>query len=109
MFGKLGARQMEKMMKQMGVKSESIDATEVIIKTADKEIVVSEPQITEIEMKGERSFQVVGKVSERPLGSKFSDEDIKMITDQTGAGEEDAKKALEEEGDIAKAIMKLKA
>ena len=108
MFGALGQRNLEKMMKQMGIKSEKIEADEVIIKCADKDIVVTKPEITQIEMKGEKSFQIVGPSEERTK-EKFSGDDIKMITDQTGASEEDAKKALEEEGDIAKAIMKLKS
>ena len=59
-------------------------------------------------MKGEKSFKVVGPSEER-LKEKFGVDDIKMIVEQTGASEEDAKKALEEEGDIAAAIMKLKS
>ncbi len=97
---------MEKMMKQMGIKSESIDAEEVIIKQADKEIVISNPQITKINMKGAESFQIAGEVSERGR-EKFSEEDIKMVVEQTGKSEVDVKKALEETNDIAEAIMKL--
>ncbi len=108
MFGALGQRQLEKMMKQMGIKNEQLDVQEVIIRMADKDIVVSNPQVTAIEMKGERSFQVVGPSEERPR-EKFSEDDIKMIMEQTGASEDDVKKALEEEGDIAKAIMRLKS
>ena len=108
MFGAMGAKQMEKMMKQMGIKSESVEADEVIIRQADKEIVISNPQITKINMKGADSFQIAGEVSERPK-EKFSDEDIKMIVDSTGKTEDEAKQALNETGDIAEAIMKLKA
>ena len=108
MFGAMGAKQMEKMMKSMGIKTDKIDAEEVIIRTKDKDIVISNPEITAIEMKGEKSYQVVGPSEERPR-EKFSKDDIKMVMDQTGCNEEDAKKALEETGDIAEAIMKLKA
>ena len=83
MFGALGARQMEKMMKQMGIKSETIDADEVIIKSKDKEIVISNPHVTKIDMKGTQSFQIAGEVSERSRES-FSEDDIKMIAEQTG-------------------------
>jgi len=104
----LGEKQMEKMMKQMGIKSEHIDAEEVVIKTKDMDIVISNPSITKINMKGAQSFQIAGEVSERGR-EKFSDEDVKMIAEQTGLSEEEAKTALEETGDIAEAIMKLKA
>lgn len=102
---------MEKMMKQMGIKTDHIEASEVIIKTKDKDIIISNPQITKINMKGAESFQIAGEVSERgnEKKEKFSDEDIEMIVSQTGASIEDAKAALESEGDIAGAIMKLKS
>ena len=101
-------RQMEKMMKQMGISQEEIDADEVVIKTKDKEIVISSPHVTKVKMSGQETFQITGEISERSKDD-FSDEDIDMIVDQTGASIEDAKKALEEEGDIAKAILKLKS
>ncbi len=107
MFGMMGEKQMEKMMKQMGIDTEKVEASEVIIKCADKDIVISNPEITKINMKGNQSFQIVGEVSERKKG--FSSDDVKMVMDQTGASEDDARDALEETGDIAGAIMKLKA
>ena len=107
MFGGMNPKQMEKMMKQMGIKTENIDASEVVIKAKDKEIVITEPQVTKIKMGGQDTFQIMGKVSERAK-EKFSAEDVKMIAEQTGASEEEAKRALEEESDIAAAIMKLK-
>jgi len=98
---------MEKMMKQMGIQSEAIDAEEVIIKGKGKDIIITSPQVTKIKMQGQETFQVVGEISEKST-EKFSEEDVKMITEQTGASEEDAKAALEETGDIAEAILKLK-
>jgi len=103
----MGTRQMEKMMKQMGIKNEAIDAVEVIIKGKEKELVISNPQVTKITMQGQDTYQVIGEASERSVET-FNEEDVKMITEQTGASEEEAKKALEETGDIAQAIMKLK-
>ena len=58
-------------------------------------------------MGGQESFQIAGEVSERSP-EKFSPDDIKLIVDQTGCTEDEAKKALEETGDIAAAIMKIK-
>lgn len=103
----MGARQMEKMMKQMGINSTQIDAEEVIIKGKDKELVISNPQVTKITMQGQDTYQVIGEASERSVES-FSEEDVKMIVEQTGASEDEAKAALEETRDIAEAILKLK-
>ena len=104
---KINPKMMEKAMKQMGIKSEEILAEEVIIKTPEKEIIIKNPQVTKINMGGQESFQIAGEISER-TSEKFSQDDIKMIMEQTGATEQEAEKALEETGDIAEAIIKLK-
>ena len=98
---------MEKMMKQMGIKTENIDATEVIIKTADKNIIVSNPHVTKISMHGKDTFQVVGNISEKEV-QEFTQADIDMIKEQTGASEEEIIKTLDETKDIAETILKLK-
>jgi len=99
-------RQMQRMMKQLGIKSEEIEANEVIIKKKDgSELQIREPQVLIIEMQGQKSFQITGKISEA-----ISEEDIKMVAQQTNKTEEEAKKALERnKGDIAKAILELQS
>ncbi len=106
----MNAKQMEKMMKQMGIQQEQIDADEVIIKTAGGEIVVNNPQVVKVNVGGQETFQITGEISERSAAAdkKFSDEDAKLVAQQSGASLEDAKAALAETGDIAEAIMKLK-
>jgi nascent polypeptide-associated complex subunit alpha len=56
---------------------------------------------------GQKSFQIMGNVEERQK-EKFSEEDVAMIMDKTGASKEQASRALTEEGDLASAILKLK-
>jgi len=104
---KVNPKQMEKMMKQMGMQTQEIDAEEVVIKAKDRNIVISNPQVTRVKMMGQDTFQIAGQVSEQPL-EKFSAEDVRMVMQQTGATETDAKAALEETGDLAEAIMRLK-
>lgn len=99
-------KQMQKAMKRMGILSEEIDAEEVIIRCRDKDIVVTEPAVSKIKMGNQETFQVIGIVSER-LREKFSEDDVKLVTEQTGCSEEDAIKALDETRDMAEAIMKL--
>ncbi|UCD02637.1 MAG: Nascent polypeptide-associated complex protein, partial [Candidatus Aenigmatarchaeota archaeon] len=84
-----------------------IDAQEVIIKTPEKDIVIPNPSVTLVNAMGQQSYQIMGDAEERP-NEKFSADDVKMVVDKTGASEEDARKALEEEGDIASAILRLK-
>jgi nascent polypeptide-associated complex subunit alpha len=100
-------KQMEKMMKQLGIKSESIEAEEVTIRTSSKDIVIRNPQVTKIKMGGQETFQIIGEASEKSREG-FSDDDVSLVAKQTGRSEEEARSALEEEGDMAAAIMKLK-
>lgn len=97
----------EKAMRQMGIKSEEIIAEEVVIKTTEKDFVISSPQVTRINMGGQESFQITGEIEERSK-NKFSEDDLKIIIEQTGCTKEEAAKALEETGDIAEAILKIK-
>ena len=104
---KINPKQMEKMMKQMGIQTVEIPATEVIIKTPEKDLIISNPQVSKVSMGGQETFQIVGEVSEKSE-EKFSKEDLQMIVEQTGCSEEEAADTLEETGDIAEAILKLK-
>lgn len=104
---KLNPKQIEKAMKKMGMQASEIPAEEVIIKTLGKEIVISSPQVTKINMMGQETYQVVGEAVEKET-ENFTPDDVKMVAGQTGATEEEARAALEETGDIAEAILKLK-
>jgi nascent polypeptide-associated complex subunit alpha len=108
----MNPRKMQQMMKRMGIQQVDIPATEVIIKTEDKEIVITEPSVAKVNMMGQETFQINGNVHERESSSEpdISEEDIKTVIEQTGASAEDSKKALEESsGDIAAAILSLKS
>lgn len=106
MFPGMNKKAVEAAMKKLGMKQQSIDALEVIIKTPEKEIVISEPQVTMIELMGQETFQVAGNVSER---NPKKEADIRTVSEQAGVSLEEAEKALEESNDdLAEAIMKLK-
>jgi len=107
----MNPRQMKAAMKKLGIQQQEIDATEVIIRTADKEIVVLDPQVSKINMGGQETFQVVGNVEERELdtAAEINEDDVKTVMEQAGVSEDEARKAIEEaEGDLAAAIMALK-
>lgn len=98
-------RQMQRAMKQMGIDSKEISATRVIIEQEGKKIIIDEPQVTQISMQGQQSFQVAGRVSEQ---AALKEEDVKMVVDSVNCSEDEAKKALEKSnGDIAEAILDL--
>ena len=107
MFPKLNPKDMEKMMKKMGIKQEEIPATEVIIKTLDKDLVIHNPQVSKVNAMGQETFQITGDVEEVSPQS-FSDEDVKTVAEQAHVSQEKARAALEEsQGDLAQAILKL--
>lgn len=107
MFSGINAKQMEKVMKQMGVSQTPLDAKRVVIELEDSNIVIDEPSVTKITMQGQETYQVVGEAREESLES-FSDEDVDMVKQKTGKDEEEVRKVLDEtDGDIAEAIMKL--
>ncbi|RLI97702.1 MAG: nascent polypeptide-associated complex protein [Candidatus Aenigmatarchaeota archaeon] len=104
----MNPKQLEKMAKRMGIQASPIEAEEVIIKTPEKDIVISSPQVSKVNMMGQETWQITGDVSERPK-ENFTEEDIDTVVNQTGASREDVKEALEAaHGDLAEAIMKIK-
>lgn len=96
---------MDALMKQMGIKSEQIEASTVVIETPSGKIVIDEPQVVQVTMQGQKSFQISGVVRTE---EKSSEDDVKMVMEQTGCSEEEARAALEKTGgDIAEAIVAL--
>ncbi len=103
--GGMSPQQINKLMKSMGMKPNSIQSLKVTIECEDKNIVINNPQVVEIEMQGKRTYQISGDVVKE---ERISEDDLKMVMEQANVGEIEAKKALEvSNGDIAEAIIKL--
>ncbi len=103
-------RQLKAMMRQMGMSQEDLDAQEVIIKTGDKILKFSNPQIQKVVMQGQTTFQLSGDYEEIEDVAKveISQDDIETVSEQAGVSKDDARKALENaQGDIAQAIVDL--
>ena len=107
----MNPRMMRQAMKRMGIQQQEIEATEVIIRTHDKEIVITNPQVSKVNMMGQKTYQVVGEEHERDLSSKpeINDDDIKTVMEQANVDEDTAREAIEDnDGDLAQAILSLK-
>jgi nascent polypeptide-associated complex subunit alpha len=104
--GGINPKQMGRMMKQMGIKNDELDAKEVIITLSDgKKIVFDAPSVQMIEMQGQKTYTISGSQREE---TSVPEDDIKLVAEQASVSEEEAKEALEEtNGDIAEAISKL--
>lgn len=127
-FRGMSPKQMERMMKKMGIEQKEVEGVrEVIFRFDDKEWVVSNAQVTMVKQANNESFQVSGTRSERGLAGDVSAkakevdtvvevkkkeipmEDAALVASQTGVNIEIAKQALEEtDGDLAAAILKLR-
>jgi nascent polypeptide-associated complex subunit alpha len=107
----MNQRQMAQMMKQMGIQQVDVPATQVIIITPDKRIIIDHPQVAKVNAMGQQTWQVVGRAREESLDTTpdINDDDIKTVMDQTGVSRSQAFAAIKESnGDLAEAIMKLK-
>lgn len=105
----INPRKMASMMKQMGIDINEIEnVEEVIIRTSQKDIIFRDAQVTVMDARGMKTYQVVGTPQEVEREVKIPEEDIKLVMEQAKATEADAKNALREtKGDIAAAILKL--
>ena len=109
-LGGMDPKKMAGMMKQLGIDQDELEVERVVIEKSDgSQIIVSEPSVQKITMKGQVSFQVSGEVSEEEgVEEGVSEDDVKLVVEKTGKSEEEVRKVLEEvEGDIAEAIVKL--
>ena len=108
MFGGVNPKQMQGMMKKMGISQEEISAEKVIIEKRDGTVTIIEnPSVIRIKMQGQTSFQISGEVSEKSKEVEISSEDIKIIIEKTGCSEKKARQSLEKTRDLAESILEL--
>ena len=110
----MGPREAKRMMKRMGLGMGSIPNVEqVIIRTSQKELILEEPEVSILDVQGQRIYQIVGGKLSETTGTEqetISEEDVRLVADQTGKSVDEAKQALiETGGDLAKAILLLQS
>ena len=107
--GGLDSRKMQQMMKQMGIDIDELDAEEVIIRTADEELVFSNPDVQRMDAQGQETYNIVGSPETRDReggetetesdsddgDEEIPQEDVEMVVDRAGVSEEEAREALE--------------
>ncbi len=71
MHRRVNPREAKRMMQRMGINQKEIDAELVLIKTAQKEIVISNPSVIMVNMMGQDTYQISGDVSERNLDAEI--------------------------------------
>jgi len=106
-LGNVDPKKMQQIMKKMNMNVKQIEAEEVIIKTKEKTIKISNPEVMITDMMGKEVYQITGDVSETQEGA--SEDDIAMVMEQTGKDRDTVVSKLEElNNDLAQAITDLK-
>jgi len=110
----MSPKKLSQMMKQMGISVEEMDdVEEVVIKTADAELVFDDAVVTVMETQESKIYQIMGTPESRPkpeseLVMSISQEDVEIVMEKAGCSEEEAKATLTEtKGDLAEAISRL--
>lgn len=109
---RVSPREAKRLMKRIGLSMGAMpDVVEVILKTATKEIIIENPEVAVMDMRGQKIFQIMGeKIVEKPIEKKVAipEEDVQLVAQQAGVSPEQARAALEQtEGDLAQAILLL--
>jgi nascent polypeptide-associated complex subunit alpha len=125
--GPRNQRQMELMMRRLGMRTEEVpDVEEVIVRTRTHEHVFREPEVTILTVQGVRTYQVVGAPEIRPRSTSPAvappreggaapsapagppEEDIRLVMEQANVSREEAVEALFQSGGApAEAILKI--
>lgn len=91
-------------------------ADEILIRFPDKQLVLRGASVIQVNLEGERVFQLIGgEVEEKAVEEVIEeyvppDEDVALVAAQAGVDEDLAREVLKEvKGDLAKAILLLKS
>jgi nascent polypeptide-associated complex subunit alpha len=113
MMPNINPRQMEQMMRKMGISQTDIDASQVIIVCPDKRIVIENPSVQKVNMSGKINYQISGNEhieTNKSSTPEMSEDDIQTVMDQTSSTQEEAIQALvDTKGNLAEAILLLTA
>jgi len=109
---RINPREAKRMMQRMGMNMGAMpDVEQVVFKTSSKEIIVENPEVTVMEMQGQKIFQVMGdRITEKVVQKavKIPEEDVQLVATQANVSPDQARAALEQtKGDLAQAILLL--
>lgn len=109
---RISPREAKRLMKRMGLSMGAMpDVQQVIFKTSTKEIIIENPEVAVMDMRGQKIFQVTGeKIVEKTVEREVTipEEDVQLVAQQAKVSVEEARAALEQtKGDLAQAILLL--
>jgi nascent polypeptide-associated complex subunit alpha len=105
----MNPRKMKQMMNKLGMEMEPMEGVErIVISTATGNYIFDGAEVVAMTMQGVKTFQITGEPRFEPRAPPISDEDVKLVMEQTKAAEEKVRRTLAEtKGDIAEAILRL--
>lgn len=109
---RISPREARRMMQRMGLSMNLIpDVREVVIRTESKEILIESPEVSVLDLRGQRIYQIMGgEIREKSIERKITipEEDVQLVAQQANVTLEQARAALEQtNGDLAQAILLL--
>src|SRR3989449_4970409 len=104
--GRVNPRQMRQAMKRMGIEQEELEGVEeVIIRTASKEYVIRDPNVTAMTAQGQKIWTVVGepivrdradaKKPEAGQGPSIPEEGVQLVAEEARLPEAGARNGIE--------------
>ncbi len=109
---KLNPRDMAKAMQRFGIQQQEVEASEVIIRCPDKDILIERPQVAKVNMMGQETWQIIGNAVEKARSSEpeIKEEDIQTVMQQANVSKDKALAAIKSaKGDLAQAILNLQS
>src|SRR5437867_11972684 len=105
--GRVNPRQMRQAMKRMGIEQEELEGVEeAIIRTASKEYVIRDPNVTAMTAQGQKIWTAVGEPivrdrgdAKKPYASQgpaIPEQDVQLLAETAGVSETEARRAIEE-------------
>ena len=111
-------RMQARMLSGLGLDLKELGAAdEILIRFPDRQLVIRGASVIQVNLEGERVFQLIGgeveeKATEEMIEEEYvpPDEDVALVAAQAGVDEDLAREVLKEvKGDLAKAILLLKS
>lgn len=100
----INPKMMNQIMKQMNMTE--MEASEVIIKTPEGDLVIKAPEVMKMKVMGKTAFQITGEPELVESEPDISSVDINLVVEKAKVNDHLAREALETcNGDIAEAIL----
>jgi len=105
----MNPRKMKQMMNKLGMEMEPLEGVErIVISTAKGDYIFDGAEVVAMTMQGVKTFQITGEPRFEAKAPPISEEDVRLVMEQTKAPEEKVRRTLAEtRGDIAEAILRL--